>query len=68
MSGDGLSFDDFDLDLQSDETSGGHGTAKVATAVKCLVTNGGYFNSSTSVCCATATNVTESCSWCNGCP
>ncbi len=40
MSDDRLSFDDFNLDLQLGETSGGHRTAKVATVVKYLVTNG----------------------------
>lgn len=65
MSNDGLEFDDFDLDMQFNGVS--RNNSKVATAIRCLITNGGTFNSSTSVCCATATNVTESCSWCNGC-
>lgn len=66
MSNDGLNFDDFDLDMQFDEASSNN--SKVVTTIKCLITDGGTFNSSTSVCCATATNITESCSWCNGCP
>lgn len=66
MSSDGLRFDDFDLDLQTDGSSNTVDAA-VATALECLASNGTYFNSSTSVCCATATNVTETCSWCNYC-
>lgn len=66
MSSDGLNFDDFDLDILGGDTSGNN--SRAATVIKCLITDGGTFNSSTSVCCATATNVTESCSWCNGCP
>ncbi len=68
MSSNGIKFDDFDLDLNSDSSLDGAGSSKSVSFVECLVTDGGGFNSSTSMCCALATNATESCSWCNGCP
>lgn len=55
-----LGFDDFDLDIHTnyaDDPS----SARFITSTTAI-------NSSTSFCCATATNLTENgCSWCNGC-
>lgn len=37
MSNDGLEFDDFDLDMQFNGAS--RNNSKVATAIRCLITN-----------------------------
>lgn len=63
MSSDGLRFDDFDLDLHTNVSQDESGSEIEPAAVSA----GTGFNSSTSVCCAIATNVTEDCSWCAGC-
>lgn len=60
MNGKGLQFDDFDLDIYS--------TNENLTDTSSLVSIASTDNSSTSFCCATATNVTEDgCSWCASC-
>lgn len=56
----GLQFNDFDLDIYSTNESQLETNSFVSVATTS--------NSSTSFCCATATNVTEDgCSWCAGC-
>lgn len=64
MSNNGLDFNDFDLDLVSGEDTSSSDPATRGTTGP---SGTGAWNSSTSVCCATLTNLTEDCTWCNTC-
>lgn len=61
MSNKGLDFNDFDLDLLSGEDDGTDVNAVTGPSAT------GGWNSSTSICCATLTNLTEDCTWCATC-
>lgn len=67
MSTKGLYFDDFDLDLTIGEDGDTADAASVSTITTIEPSFTGGLNSSTSICCATATNITEDCSYCHTC-